>query len=41
MYENMTFDKIEKRMLARVRSTFDKREGSIIYDANVRKHDLR
>lgn len=35
MYENMTFDKIEKRMLARVRSTFDKREGSIIYDATA------
>ena len=35
MYENMTFDKLEKRMLARVRSTFDKREGSIIYDATA------
>lgn len=29
----MTFDEILKRMLARVPSTFDKREGSVIYDA--------
>lgn len=33
MYEAMTFDVIMERMLNRVPGTFDKREGSIIYDA--------
>lgn len=33
MYENMTFDAILKRMLDRIPNTFDKREGSVIYDA--------
>ncbi|MEA4831563.1 MAG: baseplate J/gp47 family protein [Oscillospiraceae bacterium] len=33
MYEDMTYDVILKRMLDRVPGTFDKREGSIIYDA--------
>lgn len=33
MYENMTFDVIMGQMLNRVPDTFDKREGSIIYDA--------
>lgn len=35
MYEYMTADKILKRMLGRVKSQFDKREGSIIYDATA------
>lgn len=35
MYENMTSDRIEKRMLARIPETLDKREGSIIYDATA------
>lgn len=33
MYENMTFEVIIQQMLNRVPDTFDKREGSIIYDA--------
>lgn len=33
MYENVTFETILERMLARVPSTMDKREGSIIWDA--------
>ena len=32
MYENVTFETIMERMLARVPSTMDKREGSVIYD---------
>ena len=33
MYENITFETILKRMLDRIPNSFDKREGSIIYDA--------
>lgn len=33
MYESMTFDVIMGQMLNKVPDTFDKREGSIIYDA--------
>lgn len=33
MYESITFDFIMERMLARVPSTMDKREGSVIWDA--------
>ena len=33
MYENVTFETIMERMLARVPSTMDKREGSVIWDA--------
>ncbi len=33
MFENMTFETLMKRMLARVPDNIDKREGSIIYDA--------
>lgn len=33
MYGEMTFDVIMQKMLDRVPNTFDKREGSIIYDA--------
>lgn len=33
MYESQTFETIIKRMLDKVPNTFDKREGSIIYDA--------
>ena len=33
MYEEMTFDNIMDRCLARVSSAVDKREGSVIYDA--------
>lgn len=33
MYENMTFENIMDRCLARVSSSVDKREGSIVYDA--------
>ena len=33
MYEEMTFEAIMERCLARVTSSVDKREGSIIYDA--------
>lgn len=33
MYEKMTFETIMERMLARVPSTMDKREGSVIWDA--------
>lgn len=33
MYETMTYDVIMQQMLGRVPNTFDKREGSIIYDA--------
>lgn len=33
MYENVTYDIILKRMLDRIPNTFDKREGSVIYDA--------
>ena len=35
MYEHMTADKIEQRMLGRVNHAFDRREGSIIYDATA------
>jgi uncharacterized phage protein gp47/JayE len=33
MYENVTFESIMERALARVPSTMDKREGSVIWDA--------
>ena len=33
MYENVTFESIMERMLSRVPSTMDKREGSVIWDA--------
>ena len=33
MYENMTYERILQRMLDKIPNTFDKREGSIIYDA--------
>ena len=33
MYEDMTYQIILKRMLDRIPNTFDKREGSVIYDA--------
>ena len=33
MFEDMTFDYIVNKMLARVSSSMDRREGSIIYDA--------
>lgn len=33
MYQQMTFETILKRMLSKVPSTMDKRQGSIIYDA--------
>lgn len=33
MYEDMTYEVILQRMLDRVSDTFDKREGSVIYDA--------
>ena len=33
MYENITFDLIMERVLARVPSSMDKREGSVIWDA--------
>jgi len=33
MYENVTFESIMEDMLARVPSTMDKREGSVIWDA--------
>ena len=33
MYENMTFNNILKRALSKVSDDFDKRQGSIIYDA--------
>ena len=33
MYENVTYEGILQRMLDRIPNTFDKREGSIIYDA--------
>jgi len=33
MYDNINYDLILNRMLDRVPSSFDKREGSIIYDA--------
>ncbi len=33
MYETNTFEYVLDRMLARVPSSLDKREGSIIYDA--------
>ena len=33
MYENVTYEEILKRMLDRVPSDVDKREGSIVYDA--------
>lgn len=33
MYKEMTFSKILNRMLEKVPNTFDKRQGSIIYDA--------
>lgn len=33
MYEEMTYENIMNRMLARVPDSFDKREGSVIFDA--------
>lgn len=33
MYENITYESILQRMLDKIPNTFDKREGSIIYDA--------
>ncbi len=33
MYENMTYDFLLKRALARAKSKYDKREGSIIFDS--------
>ena len=33
MYENMTFETIMERVLAKVPSTMDKREGSVIWDS--------
>ena len=33
MFENMTFENILKNALDKVPSSFDKREGSVIYDA--------
>ncbi|MEG1428042.1 MAG: phage tail protein, partial [Oscillospiraceae bacterium] len=33
MYENVTREVLLKRMLARIPDRFDKREGSVIYDA--------
>lgn len=33
MFENMSYEGILQRMLDRVPNTFDKREGSIIFDA--------
>lgn len=33
MYESVTYEVILQRMLARIPDTYDKREGSIIYDA--------
>ena len=33
MYENITFESILQRMLDRIPNTFDKREGSVIYDS--------
>lgn len=33
MYEDMTFDTLLERMLNRIPDSFDKREGSVIYDA--------
>lgn len=33
LYDNITFEKILKKMLDRIPNTVDKREGSIIYDA--------
>lgn len=33
MFEDITYEKILKRMLDRLPETFDKREGSILYDA--------
>lgn len=33
MYENITYDMLVQRMLDRIPNQFDKREGSIIYDA--------
>lgn len=35
MYENMTSERIENRMLSRVSPDIDKREGSIMYDATA------
>ena len=34
MYENVTYEEILKRMLDRVSSRFDKREGSVIWDTH-------
>lgn len=33
MFESITYESILKRMLSRIPDTFDKREGSVIYDA--------
>jgi uncharacterized phage protein gp47/JayE len=35
MYENVTFEVLLKRMLDRVKSTMDKREGSVIHDSTA------
>lgn len=35
MYENMTYERIQKRVLNRVNPKFDMREGSIIFDATA------
>ena len=35
MYENMTSERLESRMLGRIPETLDKREGSIIFDATA------
>ena len=34
MFENITYEKILERMLARVSDRFDKREGSVIWDTH-------
>lgn len=35
LYENMTYERIQKRILNRVKAQYDKREGSIIFDATA------
>lgn len=35
MYENMTYERIQRRVLNRVKPQYDKREGSIIFDATA------
>ena len=34
MYENVTYEMIQDRMLSRVPDKFDKREGSVIWDTH-------